>query len=413
MIKNDKRKHINLLAYIVLGGFTLGVFFHYILGFYFNLPYPYNTFLFNPMDRLNDFFNMYKITENLRPYSDDYFFRSNYFPAANLFFYLFSLINNSTLSLIIFLSFGYVIYLFAFVKNFTLDSKWISLPTILIILLNYPILFTLDRANLELYLFGFVFLFIVNYNSNNLKVKIGVLFLFAVTISMKLYTGVFLILLLKEKKYKDILLILLLVFLLSIISLLFFEGGLVLNIKFLMKGLSDFNTRSSDFIGGVQHNSSLYGFIKIGVFSIATLLRLDSDFVYGVLDLIRYPYLFFVFCLFLYVIYCVIKSKSTWESLYLLTFCLIFFPHVSYDYKLLFLIIPMQQYFKNDKKYNILYTFLFGLLLIPKDFIILSGDVSISSIINPFLLFYLFIHILKENHFYIRKVQMRQTGLEL
>jgi len=413
MIENDKRKHTNLLAYIVLGGFTLGVFFHYILGFYFNLPYPYNTFLFNPMDRLNDFFNMYKITENLRPYSDDYFFRSNYFPFANLFFYLFSLIRNSTISLIVFLTFGYVIYLFTFIKNFTIDSKWISLPTLIIVLLNYPILFTMDRANIELYLFIFVFLFVVNYNSDNIKIKIGVLFLLAVTISMKLYTGVFLILLVKEKKYKEISLILLITSLLSIISLLSFEGGVVLNIKLMLEGLSEFNTISSNYIGGVQHNATLYGVIKIGVLSVATVLRLNSGFVNGVLDFIRYPYLGFVLFLFLYVIYCVIKSKSTWESLYLLTFCMIVLPNVSYDYKLLFLIIPMQQYFNNNKKYNILYTCIFGLLLIPKDFIILSGDVSISSIINPFLLFYLFIHILKENHFYMRKVQVERTGLEL
>ena len=412
MNEDDKRKHVNLLAFIVLGGFLIGVFFHYILGFYFNLPYPYNTFLFNPGDRLNDFFNMFNVTENLRPYSDDYFFKSNYFPFANLFFYFFSLIRNSTISLILFLTFGYVIYLFTFVKNFTIDSKWISLPALIIILLNYPILFTMDRANLELYLFVFVFLFVIHYNSDNKIIKTGALFLLAVTISMKLYTGVFLILLVKEKKYKEILLVLLITFLLSIISLLSFEGGVVLNIKLLLEGLSEFNTISSSFIGGVQHNATLYGIIKIGVLSVAIVLKLDSGFVNGVLDFIRYPYLVFVLFLFLYVIYCVIKSKSTWESLYLLTFCMIALPNVSYDYKLLFLIIPMQQYFKNSKNYSVLYTCIFGLLFIPKDFIILSGDVSISSIINPSLLFYLFIYILKENHFYMRKFQVSRTGLE-
>ena len=48
---------IDLISLIVIAGFALAVFYHYYLGVYAGLGYPYNTFLFRPEDHFNDFRN--------------------------------------------------------------------------------------------------------------------------------------------------------------------------------------------------------------------------------------------------------------------------------------------------------------------------------------------------------------------
>ena len=70
----DKRQKINLLSAIILTGLAASVIFHCILGFYKGFVYPYNTFLFIPADRFNDFFNTYNHSKQLNPYFSDYWF---------------------------------------------------------------------------------------------------------------------------------------------------------------------------------------------------------------------------------------------------------------------------------------------------------------------------------------------------
>ena len=42
----EKEQKIMILSSIVLVGFVMGVFYHYILGFYLHAPEPYNSFLY-------------------------------------------------------------------------------------------------------------------------------------------------------------------------------------------------------------------------------------------------------------------------------------------------------------------------------------------------------------------------------
>ena len=122
-----------MLAFIVMLGFVLSVFKHYILGAYAHLSYPYNTFLFTPDDRFNDFFNMLRACKDNNPYLTSYWLKSVYFPAANTFFYVFGLIRNELLSLGVYIGVFLIAYLSYIKKNLFWVNSLDSIMDFLII----------------------------------------------------------------------------------------------------------------------------------------------------------------------------------------------------------------------------------------------------------------------------------------
>ena len=88
----DNESRVKIVAKIIFWGFISAVFFNFIYqGAILNKPYPYNTFLFLPLDRFNDFFNMVVWCKNNNPYFDHFYLgNSNYLPFANLIFWFFS-----------------------------------------------------------------------------------------------------------------------------------------------------------------------------------------------------------------------------------------------------------------------------------------------------------------------------------
>jgi hypothetical protein len=49
-----------LLCAVVLTGTVASIAFHYVMGFYLLSGHPYDTFLFLPADRFQDFFNVFR-----------------------------------------------------------------------------------------------------------------------------------------------------------------------------------------------------------------------------------------------------------------------------------------------------------------------------------------------------------------
>ena len=86
MIKENK---IQVLAFIILAGFALGVAGSYIMGAYLKAPNPYNTFLSNPSFSFNDFYDTYTSSSNLNPYLTKDKFPS-YFPFAHFLGFFFN-----------------------------------------------------------------------------------------------------------------------------------------------------------------------------------------------------------------------------------------------------------------------------------------------------------------------------------
>jgi hypothetical protein len=92
--------------------------------------------------------------------------------------------------------------------------------------------------------------------------------------------------------------------------------------------------------------------------------------------------------------YVIFVEKERWKKVALLVGAMLLFPHISFDYKLMLVFIPMFLFLNSDEKSgcNLLYVLVFGLLLIPKAYYffpnIISNSrlLSISVLLNPLIL---------------------------
>ena len=113
-----KEKKLNILCSIVVVGFGIAVLFHYLMGVYFKLDYPYNTFLFRSDDRFNDFFNPLRGSYDRDPYNPARInFIGGYFPFGYMVSFLVSLIQPWVVAFFIFII-GFIAYLAVYLRSY-------------------------------------------------------------------------------------------------------------------------------------------------------------------------------------------------------------------------------------------------------------------------------------------------------
>ena len=387
----DKNTKIYTLSFIVVSGFALAVGFHYIYGMYENRPYPYNTFLFLPAFHFSDFYDVIRDGHSLNPYLE---YQSAQYPFLIILGYLFSIFRNG--SWIVYLGVVSSFYLLFNILNLR-GKPWYTNATHIFIItfLSYPFLFTVDRGNFEFLLCILLLAFIFYYIRK--QYLISVIFL-SFAISMKIYPAILLVLYIPERKYREIAVGLMGTAAITIISLMFFKGGLLPNLNFLLQGSNigsnwrfiEFTSINSDL---VQRGVSLLTFFKIYYFEIGYLPSIIKNHFSTI-------YLILVSLIGILVVLDVIfVEKEAWKRVTLIIFSMLLLPPISADYKLLHVFIPLFMFLnnKNPSKLDPLYLLLFGLLLIPKDFyyfaaVISDGqgsphDISISVVINILSMF--------------------------
>jgi len=382
----------NLITRIVVMGFALAVIFHYIAVNYLDLAfYPFGTFLYTPLDRFGDFFNMYKAAEGFNPYAS---YLSVYFPFTFMIMYLFTLLKPLTAFTLFLLIFGgyFLYYLY---QNINLADKGSKFFTIFVfIAMSYPFLFSIDRANVECWVFIFLALFFTFYQKK--KDGLAVIFL-SFAIAMKAYPAVFLVLFLVDRKYKNIAATLFLSLGLTLFSAEVLPGGVVGSLQGLQKSLSWFYGHYiHPMQGGLQHSVSIFSIIKMFIMWLAE--KVNVYFI-GALFFFYYTYTFFALLIFAG-LSVILKRKPMlyWQKVTLLVFAMLLLPQVSFDYKLIHLFIPLLLFLNCSKstKFDWWYTILFGLLLIPKHYYIVARDVSSAVFINPLLMLIILFLIFKD-----------------
>jgi hypothetical protein len=377
----DKETKIRLIVVIVLFGFVCSVFFHYIEGVYLNLPYPHNTFLFNPFDRFSDFNVLYDVMQFRSPYVGPN--ASAQYPLLNFIFLGMGLLPRIA-SLVIYMSlFIYVFLIFTILFTFPENPKKHISEIFILSFLTYPFLFTIDRGNLECLVLISLLAFIYSYQKK--KYLLSTVFL-SFAIAMKLFPIVLVVLYLSDKKYKEIILTGVFTGLLTIISLLFFKGGFLQNLLHIAGGAN--LVYLNRFLGGdliVQRGVSLFTLIKIFFIEANLLPKVDMSKFLGI-----YIKTAIVVGLFL-AAYVVFLEKEFWKKISVLVIAMLLLPQVSADYKLIHLFVPLFLFINAPRQSRLdwVYLALFGLLLIPKDYFLLSKvvsdvaqDISISVIIN-------------------------------
>jgi hypothetical protein len=200
-LQQVKRRRLALLIAILLVGAVTAIGYHYVMAFYNGLGYPQATFLFRPEDHFNDWNNPYVAAKAFLNGQDIWIV---YFPLGIL---------TTLISTVAPMRAGFVAVTALFLATLlAIFARWVTdaEPSgatkvqywVVLTVLSYPVLFLVDRGNLEmlvfLFLAGFFYFFYVREST-----WLAALFL-AAAIACKLYPATLLLLYLAERRYKGL-----------------------------------------------------------------------------------------------------------------------------------------------------------------------------------------------------------------
>lgn len=400
----EHRQKLNIIGFIIIVGFTLSVFYHYYMSMYLNLDYPFNTFLFIPLDRFMDFYNNYwELTAT----------GHGIFPSGHCFtnyiIFIPYLITESFPYLVYAGIFTIYLFLYNYFNikiNFNDKNGNLSLirNSFIFSFLTYPFLFAIDRGNQEMYIFIMLSLSILLYYDK--KYIISVLLL-GIAIHTKIYYAVFLLIYFADKKYREIGIAILLYFILPLpvyyidkwlIPWFQSDSSFFSNFIFLKSAGSPLNSYNRLYVigdMGAAYCSSLYGAVKAVLYLLFPNITSGSYPIYRLFRIYSLISLLFAGLMAIYICF---FEKEIWKKVALTTFSLILFPFITGDYRLLMLYIPLWLFInsKQSSRYDVFYSILFGLLLIPKDYYIIRDNISISVIINPIIILLFMIFVIYE-----------------
>lgn len=381
-------RRIKFLSLFVLAGFLLAVLYHFIFGIYRSAPYPYNTFLFHPEDMFNDIRNPFGMVYGFRPYMPKEFMETAaYFPFAYLPIYAFSVMGNS-LRLPLYMGLFALLFVWLARRHMRYEMRglWQRVEYVrdffIITFLSYPFMFALDRANFEMYVFLFVAFFLYFFRKGNDTAAVLCL---SAAIASKGYPAIFMVLLLKERKYRTVFHTLVVSALMTVVPLFLYRNGFSDNLRGFILGLSEFKRFYVLDTRGYVHNSCIYNVIRLiysGVFhktQVAALAR-DYSVIGAVLGLLAAAYVW-------------MREKSLWKQVLVLSAAAILVTPVSGNYKLLMLFLPLWLFIEDreQSRFTPLYCLFFAILLIPKEYpfgfsITEFEEFRLSGFLNPLFL---------------------------
>lgn len=347
----------------------MAVAYHYIHGYYLGLPYPQSTFLCMPSDFGNDLFHIIRATATRDPYSYQW---SVYFPFMYVSIFPLTFVHP-------YLAYGLTMVLFL---GFMIHLIWTHLlglremerctATFILTFLSYPVIFTMDRGNVEILVFACLYLFLGCYLRGALSYS--VIFL-ACAGAMKLYPLVFAVLFLEKGKYRYLFATGLITMILTCGAAALYPGGMIHSFKSL--GLILEHYRRLFIIGnqGLPYGSSYFGLLKI-------LLRKIYPLYFNLEKVLPY-YTVIALALFgALTAFIAFVEREFWKKVAVLTALMIVLPHVSGDYKLIHLFFPLAFFLNAERRtrLDIAYAVIFGLLLIPKAFFWIAHSTDVQLV---------------------------------
>ena len=374
---NVKRSRVRLLVTIVLVGTLASIVWHYVLGVYLGQGYPRSTFLFRPDDHFNDWNNVYIYAQDfLRGVAGPF----GYFPFAIL---------AAVATTILPASVGFILMVALFLGLLALIlRRWVfnceeyqltrARGIVILVGLSYPVLFVLDRGNMEMLVFAFIagFFYFTYVREHPWLAALCL----AAAIAFKLYPATLLLLLLAERRFKPLVLTIIIVAGLTAVSV----GLLAVVGHTSLADVWQMNTGGKDYFqqtmvlegNGVQHGHTVWGLVN--------LLKLLRD--HGVAGWQTSVYAVAAAATFLgLVVHAVFRETERWKLVLLATVPAVLLPYVSADYTLIQLYFPLV-FFLNARRvsrWDVVYVALFGILLVPVDYYYILGEISISVIIYP------------------------------
>jgi hypothetical protein len=269
-------------------------------------------------------------------------------------------------------------------------NRWESLTRVFVFtFMTYPVLFAIDRGNIETLLLILLLAFI--YFFQRRRFLISSVFL-ALAIAMKLYPLFLLVLFVPEKKHREIGFAVVLSAVLTLTCLMCFKGGFLANLRFLLAGgnLHSALVSGEDMWLGntsfVQRGVTLFTAIKVLLIETGAIARVDMA------KLLSSYVMTAMAAAILVAAYVILIERELWKMVALLIFAILVLPQISADYKMILILIPLFLFVNSTERSraDTVYALLFGLLLIPKDYYLFSRtlsesghDISIAVFLNP------------------------------
>jgi hypothetical protein len=265
------------------------------------------------------------------------------------------------------------IYFFAF----HIDNYWKSIISTIILLSCYPIVFSIDRGNLEMLFFLFLLVTLILFKKHHYNHSAIVL---AVAVAFKPFAIALLPLFLYKKRYLECIFIPLAAILITIISLLILPGSLWSNFHSWMTNMRLYNTNYVLSIEGMIGGNSIFGALKLWFITAYYPYSINNTQTW--MQTMAPTYLYGTILLAALVSYFIIRFQfDFWKKVTLLICCMNLLPTVSGDYRLIHFLIPLyfwlqtipkekhslvrQSHFKNK---DYVYQLFFALLLIPRNY---------------------------------------------
>jgi hypothetical protein len=373
---------VGLLALVVLAGTWLSTIFHYVQGFYLGLPYPYNSFLFIPSDHFMDFFNDYKAAQQYLAGTSS---TITYTPFAHTVMSLLTLMPK-------WWAFGLIASVFVCTMVFMLGRFYVSDPgtplatrlgqLFVLLAMSYPVLFALDRGNQEMLVFVLLFWFFYFYFVKR-RTWLGVAFLTA-AIAMKIYPAVFLVLLIADRRFREAAC--------GVVgTALAWLGGAMVVGQWSGRGTVAVLRSTVDTLAG-GHGTYMLGMEAVGhrnsLWNVTVLMQNISATADRIPGLVR-PYAAFALLLFVVLsAYVVFVEREPWRRVALLTVAMLLLPYLTGAYNLIHLFLPIMLFVNTGRsgRFDRTYAILFGLLLVPLDYLIIISDTSSATLLVPLIM---------------------------
>jgi hypothetical protein len=372
------------IGLFVLIGMAAALVYHGVQAVYLQRGYPSNTFLFYPHARFGDFFNDYRYARVFSPKQDMVAYSAP----------IMALLKAAT---IVPATAAFVVLVLAFLS--TLGAMlWISATrdldssltrihyTLLLGVFTYPVLFIVDRGNLDMVVFialaAFFYAYLVRHS------RWSWVFL-AFAISTKYYPATLVVLFLCDRRYRQILFTFLGVTALTLGSAVLVSATSGRSAIQVLVAVGRQLVRHDAYartIASVQHGHGYWGVLSWLVGTAGAKVQKMGMKLTGVDNWSR-PYLFVALVLFvLLTIYTVRYEKCRWKQVALLVAAFLLLPYESHDYTLVFLYFPLVLLLHETRgrRLDLVYGLLMAIPLVPTGYVAFGRtDVTISIFVYP------------------------------
>lgn len=387
-VENISVKRLNIITSL----FSITFFIFFWAGFIFHYGRPFESLATG--DLFGDFIATLRVAND--PYNSVGFGRG-YFPFIYLClwpFRLFSIKIALFIYLLLFVTFYYITSYFFLGSNFSRLAFSLVLCSF-----SHVFIFVLDRANVEMFVYIFIAMFMLIYFKPNKHISLDILsaLFLSFAINSKLYPGVFIILMLRDKRFRY----LILTILFSVIIFLFSFVAINGTLEGLFANLGWFNDNYQMAVFKMitpDMTHSLFDLIK----SLTLLITKNVDYTSNIILKFKSPYIILVLILFTFIaIYVILYEKSNWRAIFLLTGAMVLFPYTSHDYTFIHMFIPMFMYIISDEdngKLDYIYSILLAIAFCQLNWLnIINFNWYIGIFIRPSIIIIIMVMIIIQN----------------